>query len=119
MKIALKCKTIIVAREKSSSGKCQKRLHHYVTKNQTEYFNIENRNKKGRDVSLPASGLAIWSVDEFGNNSNEQMMPNKYCELSLDQADNRFDFELRRSLIGDADETMVLSAKLFKKEPEQ
>ena len=39
----------------------------------TEYFILENRQRTGRDAGLPDAGLAIWHVDELGNNSNEQM----------------------------------------------
>ena len=38
-----------------------------------EYFLIENRRRTGRDASLPDEGLAIWHVDEDGDNSHEQM----------------------------------------------
>jgi hypothetical protein len=44
-------------------------------KNPVEYFIIENRFKAGRDQALTDSGLAIWHVDELGNNSNEHMTP--------------------------------------------
>ncbi|WP_197285431.1 M6 family metalloprotease domain-containing protein, partial [Planktothricoides sp. SR001] len=62
-------------------------------KNATEYFIIENRQKTGRDTSLPHAGLAIWHVDEQGSNNNEQMTPSEHYECSLEQADNRFDLE--------------------------
>ena len=58
-----------------------------------EYFIIENRCQSGRDRSLPAAGLAIWHVDELGDNNNEQMTPTEHYECSLEQADNRFDLE--------------------------
>jgi M6 family metalloprotease-like protein len=70
-------------------------------KNNSEYFIIENRLKTGRDVSLPSEGLAIWHVDEQGNNSNEQMTPSKHYELSLEQADGEFRLERSRHY-GDA-----------------
>lgn len=62
-------------------------------KNPTEYFIIENRQQQGRDKSLPASGLAIWHVDELGSNDNQEMTVEKHYECSLEQADNRFDLE--------------------------
>ncbi len=68
--------------------------------NENEYFIVENRMKSARDSSLPGSGLAIWHVDEFGNNSNEQMESNKHYELSLEQADNKFELERRRGHLG-------------------
>ena len=62
-------------------------------KSATEYFIVENRQKQGRDVSLPDSGLAIWHVDELGSNNNEQMTAGQHYECSLEQADNQFDLE--------------------------
>jgi len=62
-------------------------------KNSGEYFIVENRAKNGRDASLPDEGLAIWHVDEDGNNSNEQMTPSQHYELSLEQADGEFRLE--------------------------
>ena len=62
-------------------------------KNPTEYFIIENRYRQGRDSSLPSQGLAIWHVDELGDNENEQMTSGLHYECSLEQADGRFDLE--------------------------
>ena len=59
----------------------------------TEYFILENRQRSGRDVGLPDSGLAIWHVDETASNNNEQMTSAQHYELSLEQADGRFDLE--------------------------
>ena len=72
-------------------------------KSATEYFIIENRQKTGRDISLPDSGLAIWHIDESGNNSNEQMTAAQHYECSLEQADNRFDLE-HNANAGDAND---------------
>jgi M6 family metalloprotease-like protein len=66
----------------------------------SEYFILENRQRTGRDAGLPDAGLAIWHVDESGSNSNEQMSPAAHYELSLEQADGRFDLE-RRVNFGD------------------
>lgn len=66
------------------------------TRSPVEYFIIENRHKAGRDVALPDSGLAIWHVDELGNNSNEQMTLASHYECSLEQADGLFDLERGR-----------------------
>ncbi len=82
------------------AGKNDFLLH---AKNAAEYFIIENRQKSGRDAALPDEGVAIWHVDVKGNNSHEQMTPAKHYELSLEQADNRFDLE-RRVNNGDADD---------------
>ncbi len=69
-------------------------------KSPTEYFIIENRLQEGRDASLPASGLAIWHVDELGSNDYEDMKPKRHYECSLVQADNLFDLELKAN-VGD------------------
>lgn len=70
--------------------------HYFVhRKSPTEYYIIENRNKAGRDASLPGSGLAIWHVDETGDQNYEQMAPAQHYELSLVQADGRNDLEMK------------------------
>lgn len=73
------------------------------SKSATEYMIVENRQKTGRDTFLPDSGLAIWHVDETGNNSNQQMTPAMHYECSLLQADNRFDME-KKVNAGDAED---------------
>lgn len=82
------------------------------TKNSGEYFIVENRAKSGRDVSLPDEGLAIWHADEDGNNSNEQMTPTQHYELSLEQADGRFDLEHSRQY-GDSTDLFGQTNKRF------
>lgn len=72
------------------------------TRSGREYFLIENRQRSGRDASLPDSGLAIWHVDETGDNSQEQMAPASHYELSLEQADGLFQLERQRNHMGDA-----------------
>lgn len=72
------------------------------SKSATEYFIIENRAKAGRDIALPDAGLAIWHVDEEGNNSNQQMTVAQHYELSLEQADGSFHLESRRGQLGDS-----------------
>ncbi len=62
-------------------------------KGPTEYYIMENRFKQGRDLALPGSGIAIWRVDELGDNQNEQMTPALHYECSLVQADGRNDLE--------------------------
>lgn len=64
-----------------------------LKKNKTEYFIVENREKSGRDANLPDAGLAIWKVDEAGDNSSEDMTPTAHYECSLIQADGRNDLE--------------------------
>jgi len=58
-----------------------------------EYFIVENRYKAGRDTALTDSGLAIWRVDEVGDNSNEQMTSASHYECSLMQGDGSCDLE--------------------------
>ena len=71
-------------------------------KGPTEYYVIENRFKHGRDQALPASGLAIWRIDELGDNQNEQMTSALHYECSLVQADGRNDLENDPHNYGDA-----------------
>lgn len=79
-------------------------------KNSSEYFILEARSRTGRDATLPGSGLAIWHVDELGNNSNEQRTPTLHYELSLEQADGRFDLEARQNP-GDASDLYAAPAR--------
>lgn len=65
-----------------------------------EYFICENRNRTGRDASIPDSGLAIWHVDTSGSNNNEHMTPSSHYYISLEQADGAFHLE-RNSNAGD------------------
>jgi M6 family metalloprotease-like protein len=65
-------------------------------RNPREYFLIENRQATGRDAALPASGLAVWHVDELGDNENQQMTSTLHYECSIEQADNSFDLERGR-----------------------
>jgi hypothetical protein len=64
-----------------------------LQKDANEYFVIENRHRSKRDASLPASGLAIWHVDESADNSRHAMTAESHYECSLVQADGRFDLE--------------------------
>ena len=62
----------------------------------TEYYLIENRERIGRDAQLPASGLAIWHIDELGDRDNQSTNYNTShlnYEVSLMQADNLWDFQ--------------------------
>lgn len=73
------------------------------SKSATEYFIVENRQKQGRDTSLPDGGLTIWHIDETASNNNEQMTAAQHYECSLEQADNRFDME-NKSNAGDGED---------------
>ena len=78
-----------------------------------EYFIVENRSKSGRDLLLPDEGLAIWHVDEEGNNSFEQMTPSDHYELSLEQADGRYDLESKRDHYGDSTDLFGQTERCF------
>lgn len=61
-----------------------------------EYFLFENRQKAGRDASLPGSGIAIWHIDELGDKDNQSLVYNtthKNYECTLMQADNQWHFQ--------------------------
>jgi M6 family metalloprotease-like protein len=63
----------------------------------TEYFLLENRQKTGHDAWIPGSGIAVWHVDELGNRDNQSLQTNSNhlnYELTLEQADNRWDYQL-------------------------
>lgn len=62
----------------------------------TEYYLFENRQKIGRDVNIPASGVAIWHIDELGDRDNQSTAYNtkhENYECTLVQADNRWDLQ--------------------------
>lgn len=82
-------------------------------KDSSEYFLVENRAKSGRDASLPDAGLAIWHVDEEGDNSNEQMSPSQHYELSLEQADGAFRLEKQRGQLGDGTDLFGQASQAF------
>ena len=78
-----------------------------------EYFLVENRRRAGREAALPAEGLAIWHVDEDGDNSHEHMTAGSHYECSLEQADGLFQLERQRGLIGDAGDLYAGPAARF------
>lgn len=62
----------------------------------TEYYLVENRQKSGRDANLPASGIAVWHIDELGNHNNQSLAYNSThanYEVTLVQADNLWHFQ--------------------------
>ena len=81
----------------SSQGAGFNQLLRYVKPGTpTEYFLIENRQQTGRDLYIPASGVAVWHCDELGDRDNPSLIPNtqhKNYEVTLVQADNLWDFE--------------------------
>ena len=78
-----------------------------------EYFLIENRQRTGRDAALPGSGLAIWHIDEDGDNSHEHMTGANHYELSLEQADGQFQLERLARQTGDAVDLYAGAAARF------
>jgi M6 family metalloprotease-like protein len=76
-------------------------------KNSREYYIIENRHRSGRDAALPDSGLAIWHVDELGNNRYQQDDAVDHYECALIQADGRLDLEanINQGDVGDLHKT--------------
>lgn len=81
-----------------------------LRKDDREYFILENRDQSGRDAALPDGGLAVWHVDEMGDNSSEQGTPDAHYECALMQADGRTDLETRANQ-GDADDLFSDGAK--------
>ncbi len=62
----------------------------------TEYYLAECRYKTNHDASLPGSGVAIWHIDELGDNSSVNLNPNSShnnYEATLVQADNFWELE--------------------------
>lgn len=57
--------------------------------NSSEYFIIENRQRRQRDAALPDEGLAVWHVDELGSNAEPEKAPpgHQHHECRLLQAD--------------------------------
>jgi M6 family metalloprotease-like protein len=72
-------------------------------RNAKEYFIIEARHRSGRDAKLPSQGLAIWKVDEAGDNNNDAMTAASHYECALMQADGRLDLEHNRNCGEDSD----------------
>jgi hypothetical protein len=62
-----------------------------------EFYMVEVRHRSGRDLLLPDSGLAIWHVDENGNNDDQQMTPESHYMVTLVQADAKWDMENNRN----------------------
>jgi M6 family metalloprotease-like protein len=81
----------------SSSGADFNKFYCYAKPGvSTEYFLVENRQQSGRDANLPASGIAIWHIDELGDHNNQSTNYNTWhanYEVSLMQADNLWHFQ--------------------------
>lgn len=77
----------------------------------TEYFLFENRQSVGRDANLPASGVAIWHIDELGDRDNPSLTYNSNhanYECTLMQADGLWDLQHGRNN-GDANDLYHLN----------
>lgn len=75
----------------TSSGNVMYKFEHPTLAN--EYYLLENRQKIGRDSGLPDAGLAIWHIDTFGSNNYQQQTPTQHYQVTLVQADGRWDLE--------------------------
>lgn len=65
-----------------------------------EYYLIECRYKTNHDAYLPGSGVAVWHIDEQGDNSSVNLKTNSVhnnYEATLVQADNQWDLERNRN----------------------
>jgi M6 family metalloprotease-like protein len=58
-----------------------------------EYYLIENRYNGRRYAAQPDHGLAIWHIDTFGSNDDEQQTPDRHYLVTLVQADGNWDLE--------------------------
>lgn len=61
--------------------------------NAKESYIIENIAKKGRWAKMPDDGLMIWHVDAAGDNSFQDRTASRHYEVSVVQADGKFDLE--------------------------
>jgi len=80
----------------------------------TEYFIVENRGEgdKWAEYSVD-KGIVIWHIDEkkVGDNQ-EQMMSDKHYEVSLEQADGKFDLE-NNANAGDKTDLFEIGTPMF------
>ena len=71
--------------------------------NPNEYYLLENRYAVGRDALLPDSGIAIWHIDTNGHNEYQQQSYLYHYQVTLMQADHRWDLEENNNS-GDGDD---------------
>jgi immune inhibitor A len=64
-----------------------------------EYFLLEYREASGRDAALPASGLAVWHIDEKRSDNTNPMA----YKVGLVQADGQRDLEFNTNSGDDGD----------------
>jgi len=105
--VELTSSSALTASLTSSAGTDFNRFYRYVKPAvATEYYLFENRQKAGRDAKLPASGIAVWHIDEKGNRDDQRMAYNtshQNYECTLMQADNKWHFE-KNANSGDAND---------------
>jgi M6 family metalloprotease-like protein len=78
-----------------SEGNVMYKFAHPTVPN--EYYLVENRQRSGRDASLPDHGMAVWHVDTEGSNNNQQQTPELHYLVTLVQADGDWDLENHRN----------------------
>ena len=84
----------------SSAGTNFNRFYR-IRKSGTEYFLLENRQPTGHDAETGIGGIAIWHIDEAGNKDDQSLATNSThlnYEVTLEQADNRWDLNYARNL---------------------
>lgn len=73
------------------------RIYRINTADPNEYFLLENKQPVGNDAFLPASGLAIWHIDESRTNlypgSNTVNMDENHKGVDLEEADGLFQLD--------------------------
>lgn len=71
----------------------------------TEYFVVENRGSGDKWAEFsPDKGIAIWHIDEtVTGNDSQEMTEDEHYQVSLEQADGRFDLESNRNRGDDRD----------------
>ncbi len=80
----------------------------------TEYFIMENRGNGDKWAqSSTDKGIAIWHVDELKSGNNEEQMTRRlHYEVSLEQADGKFDLE-NNTNFGDTTDLFDVSKSIF------
>jgi M6 family metalloprotease-like protein len=68
-----------------------------------EYFVVENRQRSGYDVGLPAGGLLIWHIDESVTSGQNANADDSHRLVDLEEADglNDLDRKTNRGDVGD------------------
>jgi len=87
----------------------------YRKDNNREFYVIENVQATGRWSGFGTSGLYIWHADKNKNNNDERQMTNaQHYQVSLEQADGRFDLEYNRNSGDSGDAYRYGGATVFK-----